>query len=188
MLWHNDILLSVRPNSPKFVMLSVNSGLKLHWIPHNVLDCPIGNRIPIKGCVCSNKDFCEGRSHVSSLIAPQTSLLGPRTSLLRALISDLRRPLTERFSGQALPEERSYKRVGMNPLCLLHSSPPSGKKEAKTLLEKLRWVTLGYHYNWDTKVSNTSSPLFIFRWCHPITPADVYKRQRQYNVIRFLAS
>ncbi|KAM3595581.1 uncharacterized protein V6R79_025638 [Siganus canaliculatus] len=32
-------------------------------------------------------------------------------------------------------------------------SPPSGKREPKTLLEKLRWVTLGYHYNWDTKVT-----------------------------------
>ncbi|XP_060918588.1 nucleic acid dioxygenase ALKBH1 [Labrus mixtus] len=30
-------------------------------------------------------------------------------------------------------------------------SSPSGKREPKTLLEKLRWVTLGYHYNWDTK-------------------------------------
>ncbi|XP_066483950.1 nucleic acid dioxygenase ALKBH1 [Tiliqua scincoides] len=27
----------------------------------------------------------------------------------------------------------------------------SNKREAKTLLEKLRWVTLGYHYNWNTK-------------------------------------
>ncbi|CAJ1074180.1 nucleic acid dioxygenase ALKBH1 [Xyrichtys novacula] len=27
----------------------------------------------------------------------------------------------------------------------------SGKREPKTLLERLRWVTLGYHYNWDTK-------------------------------------
>ncbi|XP_030638030.1 nucleic acid dioxygenase ALKBH1 [Chanos chanos] len=27
----------------------------------------------------------------------------------------------------------------------------SGKREPKTLLEKLRWVTLGYHYNWDSK-------------------------------------
>ncbi|XP_041809507.1 nucleic acid dioxygenase ALKBH1 [Chelmon rostratus] len=31
------------------------------------------------------------------------------------------------------------------------SLPPSGKREPKTLLERLRWVTLGYHYNWDTK-------------------------------------
>nr|XP_019940827.1 PREDICTED: nucleic acid dioxygenase ALKBH1 [Paralichthys olivaceus] len=31
------------------------------------------------------------------------------------------------------------------------SGPPSGKRESKTLLERLRWVTLGYHYNWDTK-------------------------------------
>ncbi|XP_045919652.1 nucleic acid dioxygenase ALKBH1 [Micropterus dolomieu] len=29
--------------------------------------------------------------------------------------------------------------------------PPSGKRGPKTLLERLRWVTLGYHYNWDTK-------------------------------------
>ncbi|XP_061853507.1 nucleic acid dioxygenase ALKBH1 isoform X2 [Colius striatus] len=27
----------------------------------------------------------------------------------------------------------------------------SSKWEPKSLLEKLRWVTLGYHYNWDTK-------------------------------------
>ncbi|XP_066531824.1 nucleic acid dioxygenase ALKBH1 [Hoplias malabaricus] len=26
-----------------------------------------------------------------------------------------------------------------------------GTREPRTLLEKLRWVTLGYHYNWDTK-------------------------------------
>nr|XP_040055569.1 nucleic acid dioxygenase ALKBH1 isoform X2 [Gasterosteus aculeatus aculeatus] len=31
------------------------------------------------------------------------------------------------------------------------SGSPCGKTQAKTLLEKLRWVTLGYHYNWDTK-------------------------------------
>ncbi|KAG7282439.1 hypothetical protein CRUP_018156 [Coryphaenoides rupestris] len=30
-------------------------------------------------------------------------------------------------------------------------NPSGGKKEPKTLLEKLRWVTLGYHYNWTTK-------------------------------------
>ncbi|KAF7655069.1 hypothetical protein LDENG_00061090 [Lucifuga dentata] len=29
--------------------------------------------------------------------------------------------------------------------------PQSGRREAKTLLERLRWVTLGFHYNWDTK-------------------------------------
>ncbi|XP_044022335.1 nucleic acid dioxygenase ALKBH1 [Siniperca chuatsi] len=32
-----------------------------------------------------------------------------------------------------------------------NSFTPSGKREPKTLLERLRWVTLGYHYNWDTK-------------------------------------
>ncbi|KAF5900785.1 nucleic acid dioxygenase ALKBH1, partial [Clarias magur] len=26
-----------------------------------------------------------------------------------------------------------------------------GQRAPRTLLEKLRWVTLGYHYNWDTK-------------------------------------
>ncbi|MBN3294894.1 ALKB1 dioxygenase, partial [Amia calva] len=31
------------------------------------------------------------------------------------------------------------------------SQKRSGKREPKTLLEKLRWVTLGYHYNWETK-------------------------------------
>lgn len=28
----------------------------------------------------------------------------------------------------------------------------SRKREPKTLLEKLRWVTLGYHYDWNSKV------------------------------------
>ncbi|XP_069494017.1 nucleic acid dioxygenase ALKBH1 [Ambystoma mexicanum] len=27
----------------------------------------------------------------------------------------------------------------------------TGRQEPKTLLEKLRWVTLGFHYNWETK-------------------------------------
>ncbi|KAI3368081.1 hypothetical protein L3Q82_026897, partial [Scortum barcoo] len=31
------------------------------------------------------------------------------------------------------------------------SFPSSGKSKPKTQLERLRWVTLGYHYNWDTK-------------------------------------
>ncbi|XP_074517040.1 nucleic acid dioxygenase ALKBH1 [Sebastes fasciatus] len=31
------------------------------------------------------------------------------------------------------------------------SCPPSGQRQPKTLLDRLRWVTLGYHYNWDTK-------------------------------------
>uniref|UniRef100_A0A672YFJ8 Nucleic acid dioxygenase ALKBH1 n=2 Tax=Sphaeramia orbicularis TaxID=375764 RepID=A0A672YFJ8_9TELE len=30
-------------------------------------------------------------------------------------------------------------------------APPAGKREPKTVLERLRWVTLGYHYNWETK-------------------------------------
>jgi len=25
-------------------------------------------------------------------------------------------------------------------------------KKEKTLIDKLRWVTLGYHHDWDTKV------------------------------------
>ncbi|XP_042356312.1 nucleic acid dioxygenase ALKBH1 [Plectropomus leopardus] len=38
--------------------------------------------------------------------------------------------------------------------------PPSGKRVPKTLLDRLRWVTLGYHYNWDTKTysANHYSP------------------------------
>lgn len=32
-----------------------------------------------------------------------------------------------------------------------------GKREAKTLLEKLRWVTLGYHYDWNSKVLRSLS-------------------------------
>lgn len=31
------------------------------------------------------------------------------------------------------------------------------KRREKTLLEKLRWVTLGFHYNWDTKVMKCPS-------------------------------
>ncbi|XP_061559573.1 nucleic acid dioxygenase ALKBH1 isoform X1 [Phycodurus eques] len=31
------------------------------------------------------------------------------------------------------------------------SSPSVGKREPRTLLERLRWVTLGYHYNWTSK-------------------------------------
>ncbi|KAM7163875.1 nucleic acid dioxygenase ALKBH1 [Macrochelys suwanniensis] len=30
-------------------------------------------------------------------------------------------------------------------------SKGSSKREPRSLLEKLRWVTLGYHYNWDSK-------------------------------------
>ncbi|XP_012708213.2 nucleic acid dioxygenase ALKBH1 [Fundulus heteroclitus] len=36
-------------------------------------------------------------------------------------------------------------------------SPPSEKRQPKTLLERLRWVTLGYHYNWDTKTYSANS-------------------------------
>lgn len=31
------------------------------------------------------------------------------------------------------------------------SRGPAVKRRTRTLLEKLRWVTLGFHYNWDTK-------------------------------------
>uniref|UniRef100_A0A3B5LSU8 Nucleic acid dioxygenase ALKBH1 n=1 Tax=Xiphophorus couchianus TaxID=32473 RepID=A0A3B5LSU8_9TELE len=31
------------------------------------------------------------------------------------------------------------------------------KRQPKTLLERLRWVTLGYHYNWDTKTYSANS-------------------------------
>ncbi|CAN9504185.1 unnamed protein product [Ophioblennius macclurei] len=37
------------------------------------------------------------------------------------------------------------------------SSPVGSRKKAKTLLERLRWVTLGYHYNWDTKTYSAGS-------------------------------
>uniref|UniRef100_A0A3P8SJP5 AlkB homolog 1, histone H2A dioxygenase n=1 Tax=Amphiprion percula TaxID=161767 RepID=A0A3P8SJP5_AMPPE len=36
-------------------------------------------------------------------------------------------------------------------------SSPTGKKEPKTHLERLRWVTLGYHYKWDTKTYSANS-------------------------------
>ncbi|XP_072314181.1 nucleic acid dioxygenase ALKBH1 isoform X2 [Eucyclogobius newberryi] len=32
------------------------------------------------------------------------------------------------------------------------SSPSAPRRHEKSLLERLRWVTLGYHYNWDTKL------------------------------------
>ncbi|XP_076022195.1 nucleic acid dioxygenase ALKBH1 isoform X2 [Genypterus blacodes] len=49
--------------------------------------------------------------------------------------------------------------------------PQSGKREAKTLLERLRWVTLGYHYNWDTKAysANHQTPF----------PADLHSLSSQ---------
>ncbi|KAK5856895.1 hypothetical protein PBY51_010175 [Eleginops maclovinus] len=46
------------------------------------------------------------------------------------------------------------------------SSPSSGKREPKTLLERLRWVTLGYHYNWDTKTYSANH--------HTPLPADLH--------------
>uniref|UniRef100_A0A3Q4BRX8 Nucleic acid dioxygenase ALKBH1 n=1 Tax=Mola mola TaxID=94237 RepID=A0A3Q4BRX8_MOLML len=53
----------------------------------------------------------------------------------------------------------------------LHMSPSDtqdiwGKREPKTLLERLRWVTLGYHYNWDTKTYSASH--------HTPFPADLH--------------
>ncbi|KAJ8289011.1 hypothetical protein COCON_G00016700 [Conger conger] len=45
-------------------------------------------------------------------------------------------------------------------------SKSSGKREPKTLLEKLRWVTLGYHYNWDTKTYSAEQ--------HTLFPADLH--------------
>ena len=40
----------------------------------------------------------------------------------------------------------------------------SGTKDmkGKSLMEKLRWVTLGYHHNWDTKVTSIST-IILFR-------------------------
>lgn len=47
------------------------------------------------------------------------------------------------------------------PFCLCRMKG-SSKREPRSLLEKLRWVTLGYHYNWDTKVLKlNSSPFFL---------------------------
>ncbi|KAE8586116.1 hypothetical protein XENTR_v10021556 [Xenopus tropicalis] len=34
-------------------------------------------------------------------------------------------------------------------------SKSAEKRNKKSVLEKLRWVTLGYHYNWDTKTYNS---------------------------------
>lgn len=49
-------------------------------------------------------------------------------------------------------------------------SPNPKVREAKTPLERLRWVTLGYHYNWDTK---TYSPQH-----HSAFPADLQSLSR----------
>lgn len=43
----------------------------------------------------------------------------------------------------------------------------SDKREAKSLLEKLRWVTLGYHYNWGTKVPFLCHWGKAILWKHP---------------------
>ncbi|RVE57530.1 hypothetical protein OJAV_G00217200 [Oryzias javanicus] len=45
-------------------------------------------------------------------------------------------------------------------------SPSSGKNRPKTLLEKLHWVTLGYHYNWDSKTYSADD--------HAPFPADLH--------------
>ncbi|XP_034530429.1 nucleic acid dioxygenase ALKBH1 [Notolabrus celidotus] len=45
-------------------------------------------------------------------------------------------------------------------------STPAGKREPRTLLERLRWVTLGYHYNWDTKTYSADH--------HTAFPADLH--------------
>ncbi|XP_070776391.1 nucleic acid dioxygenase ALKBH1 [Enoplosus armatus] len=47
-----------------------------------------------------------------------------------------------------------------------HGVPVSKKREPKTLLERLRWVTLGYHYNWDTKTYSSNH--------HTPFPADLH--------------
>uniref|UniRef100_UPI0037E77E13 nucleic acid dioxygenase ALKBH1 n=1 Tax=Semicossyphus pulcher TaxID=241346 RepID=UPI0037E77E13 len=48
---------------------------------------------------------------------------------------------------------------------------PSKTREPKTLLEKLRWVTLGYHYNWDTKTYSANH--------HTPFPADLHSLSSQ---------
>ncbi|XP_067099275.1 nucleic acid dioxygenase ALKBH1 [Osmerus mordax] len=57
----------------------------------------------------------------------------------------------------------------------LLQSKDSGKREPKTLLEKLRWVTLGYHYNWDTKTYSadhyTPFPDDLYSLSHHIAAA-----------------
>lgn len=60
-------------------------------------------------------------------------------------------------------------------LLVQHSRfPSSGKRQAKTLLEKLRWVTLGYHYNWDTKVSKEPNETGINLKCHAMNLNFLY--------------
>ncbi|XP_031722678.1 nucleic acid dioxygenase ALKBH1 [Anarrhichthys ocellatus] len=51
------------------------------------------------------------------------------------------------------------------------SCPPSGKTQPKTLLDRLRWVTLGYHYNWDTKTYSANH--------HTPFPADLHSLSSQ---------
>jgi len=33
-------------------------------------------------------------------------------------------------------------------------------EKGKLLLQKLRWATLGYHHNWDTKVNHVKVQVF----------------------------
>ncbi|XP_056623997.1 nucleic acid dioxygenase ALKBH1 [Triplophysa dalaica] len=51
----------------------------------------------------------------------------------------------------------------------------SGKREPKTLLEKLRWVTLGYHYDWNSKTYSpdhfTPFPTELHSLSHKVTAA-----------------
>lgn len=56
---------------------------------------------------------------------------------------------------------------------LLYRTNPPVKSQPKTLVERLRWVTLGYHYNWDTKVC-TAPRVELFAWPgHVIEPFRV---------------
>jgi len=58
-----------------------------------------------------------------------------------------------------------------------YSSPRSGKTQPKTLLDRLRWVTLGYHYNWDTKVIN-STCFMRGPWREDLINVDQYSHHK----------
>lgn len=57
----------------------------------------------------------------------------------------VQQPVTELLFASTGPQDSSE-------MCNLYRTNPAVKRQAKTLVERLRWVTLGYHYNWDTKV------------------------------------
>lgn len=72
---------------------------------------------------------------------------------LRPNTSGKRVSLSSSECTQSQPVLASTSPRDSSEMCdLLYRTNPPVKRQPKTLVERLRWVTLGYHYNWDTKV------------------------------------